>query len=113
MIFPINFEQKVGFDQIRQMLNDSCLSSLGKNYVEKIKFSNNFDLIKKLLAQVEEFRQILLFGKPFPAQDYFDLIPELNRLKVPGAFILQENLFDLKSSMEAIFEVGKYLKSLD
>nr|NQU92236.1 Smr/MutS family protein [Bacteroidota bacterium] len=33
--------------------------------------------------------------------------------KVPGAFILQENLFDLKSSMEAIFEVGKYLKSLD
>ena len=113
MIYPQNIEQKIGFDRIREMLAEFCISPMGVRYVEKLRFSSRFDLVKKLLVQVEEFRQLLLFGKPFPAQDYFDLVPELIRVKTPGSYIPQENLFDLKSSLKATFAVISYLKDLE
>ena len=28
MIYPQNFEQKIGFDQIRQLLKEKCLTTL-------------------------------------------------------------------------------------
>ena len=34
MIYPNNFEQKIGFDQIRHILSGRCLSTLGKDKVE-------------------------------------------------------------------------------
>ena len=34
MIYPNNFEQKIGFDQIRHILGGRCLSTLGKDKVE-------------------------------------------------------------------------------
>lgn len=113
MIFPDNFEEKVGFDQIRQMLNDFCLSEMGEGFVQKMRFGNQFEPLKKLLGQTEEFRQILLFGKPFPAQNYFNLTPELERIRIPGTHIEQEWLFNLKSSLETVFDVLQYLDGLD
>ena len=112
MIFPENFEEKIGFDQVRRMLKTHCVSRMGEIYVEKIRFNNRFDILKKILGQAEEFRQILMFGKPFPAQNYFNLIPELERIAIPGTFIYQENLFDLKTSLESINDVLVYLKEL-
>jgi len=95
------------------MLAEYCISPMGERFVEKLRFSSRFDLVKKLLGQVEEFRQLLLFGKPFPAQDYFDLVPELMRIKTPGTHIFQDQLFNLKSSLKATFDVIFYLKELE
>ena len=113
MIYPRNFESKIGFDIIRQKLTDLCMSSLGENYVEKIRFLNNADLIERLLNQVNEFKEIISFGQGFPAQDYFDVTPELRRIKIPGMVIELEALFDLKSSLITIFEIIKYFKKTE
>jgi DNA mismatch repair protein MutS2 len=95
------------------MLAGFCISPMGERYVGKLRFRTRFGQVKELLGQVEEFRQLLLFGKTFPAQDYFDLVPELNRIKTPGTYILKENLFDLKSSLRATSDVISYLKDLE
>ena len=83
MIYPSNFEQKISFDSIRQLLKDNCISTLGKSRVDNIRFSDNFHLIDILQSQTEEFRQILLFDSPFPAQDYYDLREEWKRIEKP------------------------------
>ncbi len=95
------------------MLKDQCISSMGEEYVDRMRFVSRYELLKKLLGQTEEFRQILLFGKTFPAQNYFNLIPELKRIALPGSYLLQESLFDLKTSLQTIFDVLDYLKELD
>lgn len=105
MIYPQNFEQKVGFDQIRELITESCISSMGKAFVEKIRFSSNINVIKKLLAQTNEFMQIMSIGGNFPSNDYFDLRDEIARLKTPGTFIEQEPLFDLRASLTTITEI--------
>ncbi len=113
MIFPKNFENKIGFDQVREMLKSTCISEMGEEHVDKMRFVSQFEPLKIWLGQVEEFRQILLFGNTFPAQNFFNLIPELKRVQRPGTFLLQENLFDLKTSLQSFFEVISYLRNLD
>ena len=72
MIFPPELESKLGFDQLRQRLNNYCLSGLGLREVERIVFSADFVKIKALLTQTSEFKQILEKSEPFPSQHYFD-----------------------------------------
>jgi DNA mismatch repair protein MutS2 len=73
--FPPNFEEKLGFDVIRQMLTENCLSSLGQVWVRKMTFSTDAAEIHTALLQTAELKAILQFEEQFPAQDYFDLIP--------------------------------------
>jgi DNA mismatch repair protein MutS2 len=55
VIFPSNFEQKIGFDKIRQNLKDNCLSSIGTDYVEAISFMNQIEEIDLQTGLTEEF----------------------------------------------------------
>ena len=105
MIYPGNFEQKVGFDQVRHLVSGLCISPMGQSFVDKIRFSAKTEIIERLLAQTNEFMQIISLGNSFPTGDYFDLRPELSRVKTPGTFIEQEQLFDLKASLKVIVEI--------
>ena len=61
VIFPQNFEQKLGFDSIRVMIKDNCLCDLGRQAVDSIHFSVDLREIETNLFQTEELRQLLLF----------------------------------------------------
>ncbi len=104
MIYPENFENKIGFDIIRESLKTFCISPLGKHFVDKIHFSDDYDHIKKLLEQTEEFRQILLAGSNFPSENYYDLTAELENARIEGTYMDADVLFDLKRSFKTITE---------
>ena len=110
MIYPKNFEQKIGFDSVRQMIKEFCLSQMGEKYVDKIRFISNFELLIRLLTEVEEFVELLSMEGNFPSFDYFDLTSELTRINIEGTYIEQEKLFDLKSSLTTILECVSYIR---
>ncbi|MCD4696346.1 MAG: Smr/MutS family protein, partial [Bacteroidales bacterium] len=87
----------------------NCISPMGVEFVEKIRFETSFDQIRLLLGQTGEFKLILEEGKPFPSQDFFDLREELHRIKPGGTYIGPDLLFDLKSSLEAITDVVDFI----
>ncbi|MEI6456676.1 MAG: Smr/MutS family protein [bacterium] len=105
MLYPSNFEQKLGFDQIREMIVNRCLSNLGIDLVEKISFSTNQDEISEMLTLTAEMKTIQQFEENFPTQDYYDLIPELLRIRIPGTYMEPEQLSELKLSMQTIQSV--------
>ncbi len=113
MIYPRNFEVKIGFDQIRLKLKSFCLSGMGEDYVDKIRFNTQHDLLSKLLAQVADFLNILQFSENFPSQDYFDLRPELSRLRIKGTIIEMDALIDLKASLTTIAGVLDFFKKVE
>ena len=41
MIYPKNFEQKIGFTEIRALLRERCLSTLGKEKVDEMAFTTD------------------------------------------------------------------------
>ena len=113
MNYPNNFEQKVGFSQIKKLIGNMCISTMGEHFVDKIKFSSNASVIKKLLDQSSEFVELLTIGKSFPANDFIDLRNEIAELKTPGSYIEQEDLFNLKVSLNTINEILIYFKETE
>ena len=111
MLYPDNFEEKIGFDTIRQLLRGRCLCPMGQNYVDAIAMMSDLDTIQPELERVEEMRQLLLFDDPFPAQDYYDLRAELKRLQVDGTYIELEELAQLRGFIVTMTNIFVYLRS--
>lgn len=109
MIYPQNFEQKIGFDQIRQLLKDKCLSTLGEERIMLMKFSENHEEIKEQLNQVTEFVRIIQEEDGFPDQFFFDVRPSLKRVRIEGMYLDEQELFDLRRSLETIKEIVRFL----
>ncbi len=109
MIYPNNFEEKIGFLQIRKMLIESCLSPAGVKFVDKMKFISHGEALKSRLDQVNEFREMILMETAFPANNFMDLSDVLLYLKTEGVSIAREEFFDLLLSLKAIIAVKSYI----
>ena len=109
MIYPDNFEQKTGFDEIRQMLADRCICPLGMQLVDEMQFQTDFQAVEKALDQTMEFVRILTEGKSFPDQNYHDLREALARIKVVGTWLDESELLGLWRSLETISGIVEFL----
>lgn len=109
MIYPQNFEQKIGFDSIRHLLKGKCLSTLGEERVDEMAFSEKYEEINELLEQVIEFIRIIQEEEEFPDQYFFDVRPSLKRIRVEGMYLDEQELFDLRRSLETIRDIVRFL----
>ena len=99
MLYPANLEQKVNFLKIKEYLKAECTSSLGQDYVDKVAFSSDYVLVQRLLDQTEEFRQLLIAGEAFPSSNFTNLNPYLEKAKLEGAFLEQEEFQEVKLAL--------------
>lgn len=108
-IYPHNFESKIGFDRVRQVLKSNCLGELGKNRVDEIAFLTDFKVIQLELAYADEFAKLISENDNFPTNYYFDLRNSLSKIKTEGRFLEVLELFDLKRSLETITAIVRFL----
>ena len=113
MTYPENFEQKLGFDKIRGLIGAQCLSPLGKELAEEIRFSADIKTVSERLEQTDEFVRILQGERPFPANYFIDVRRALNRIRPEGTFIEEAELFDLKRSLQTIGDITAFFKAAD
>ncbi|MDR2765793.1 MAG: endonuclease MutS2 [Tannerella sp.] len=113
MIYPENFEYKIGFDQIRQLVSAKCLSTLGKERVEAIRFSDSRHVISGQLEQTDEFMRILQGDREFPADHFIDVRHSLKRIRPEGLFLDEQELFDLKRSLQTIHDIVRFFRTGD
>ena len=113
MIYPSNFEQKIEFDQIRKLLKLKCLSELGKECVDNISFSSDFDIISKQIHQTDEFATIIKEQQDFPDQHFFDIRPSLKRIRIEGLYMDEQELFDFCRSLETIQEILHFFNNAE
>ena len=111
MVHPENFETKIGFDRIRVMLAEKCLSVMGRVATSEFSFMTDGGPIGTELSKTSEFQHILTFDEPFPSENYFDISSTLVKLKIEGTFPEILELFELKRSLETIRSVINYFKS--
>ena len=113
MIYPQNFEQKIGFDEIRRMLAGHCLSTLGQEKVGQMQFMTDLHLLRERQEQTREFLQILEGEEEFPVQDFYDVRPAIRRIRVEGTYLDENELFDLKRSLATIIAIVQFLNKGD
>jgi len=110
VIYPNNFEHKLGFDEIRRLLKERCLSTLGKEKVDEIAFSTNADAINEQLAQVREFRRLKEEKDDFPMQYFFDVRESIMRIRLENTHLEEDEVWDLRRSLETIANIVRYLE---
>lgn len=109
MLYPKNIEQKLGFDLIREYLKQECLCPLGQAYVDRIRFSVDFELVSKMVQQTEEFRKLLSQQLNFPSSNYIDVTYCFEKIRPEGSFLEADEFRQLKLSIHTITACLEFL----
>jgi len=110
MNYPENFEVKVGFDQIRKLLADYCLSPMGLEKAAAIRMMTGHDEIDLKISSTHEFQQILNFEDHFPSDNYYEISFCLNKIRIEGSFPEVHEIFDLKRSLETVKAILNFFR---
>ena len=109
MIYPKNFEQKIGFTEVRSLLRARCLSPLGKEQVDAMAFSTDATQVNTWMEEIREFRRIQEGQDDFPLDNFFDVRESVARIRLEGTHMEVDELFDLKRSLETIIAIVNFL----
>ena len=110
MIYPNNFEHKLGFDEVRRLLKERCLSTLGKEKVDELAFSTDASEVSEWLTQVREFRRLQQEKDDFPMQYFFDVREAVSRIRLENTHLEEDEVWDLRRSLETIANLVRYLE---
>ena len=113
VIYPNNFEHKLGFDEIRRLLKERCLSTLGKEKVDEMAFSTDCHEVNEWLTQVREFRRLQEEKDDFPMQYFFDVREAVSRIRLENTHLEEDEVWDLRRSLETIANIVGYLNRTD
>ena len=113
MIYPHNFEQKTGFDKIRRLVSEKCLSPLGEERATDMSFSADYEIVSRQLEQTDEFIRVLHGDVDFPANYFFDVRYSLKRIRPEGTWMDERELFDLKRSLQTINDIVRFFKPVE
>ena len=113
MIYPSTFEEKIGMTEVRQMLKQQCLSTLGKERVDDMSFLTHGPRIRTLHQQVGEFVRLEAEIDEFPSHGFFDMRPMLRRIRVEGIYMEVEEMWDLKRALDTIEAIVRLLHNDD
>ena len=110
MIYPQNFEQKIGFTEIKSLLNERCQSSLGREQVGEIHFSDDAGEISEWLSQIRDLRKLKEEREDLPLQYFYDMRDSIARMRLEGTHMEEEELFNLKKSLDTIDALIKIIR---
>ena len=113
MIYPINYESKIGFDEIRRILKGHCMSSLGQEKVDELTFSDDADVVNEQMAQIRDMRRLMQAVEKPEMNYFFDVRESVARLRMENTHIEEEELWDLRRSLETISKLVEFLNRND
>ena len=109
MIYPGNYEHKIGFDEVRSLLRERCLGSLGREKADQLAFSTDSAEVREQLQQTGEFRRLTATSDDFPLDYFFDVRESLVRIRLAGTHFEEQEVYDLRRSLDTICKIVAYL----
>jgi len=108
MLYPQNSVDKLGFTEVKEFIKEHCLSDMGRQMVDRIQVMSNYDQIQKFLNQAHEFKNILENDAALPIHHFFDIKSLANKARIEGAFLSEEEFFQVYASLTTVFAVIAY-----
>lgn len=111
MIYPATFEQKIGFDRLREQVADRCTMLAARRLVEEQGFLTSPREIERRLALADEMRQLLMMEFDFPGGDYPDVEDVVAKLRIEGTFLDAEEMVVLKEALSLVGAIAGFIRS--
>lgn len=109
MVFPSDFEQRLGFDQLRDRLRMGCLGEPGRRKVNELGFLTEPESIRALLVLTQETANLHSQGEDFPIGPYADPEPWQAMLEVEGGYLEVEDLAAMTAALQMIVAANAFL----
>lgn len=111
MIYPENFEKKIGFNDIRTQIKGYCISTLGTEWVDnQLSFMTNHEQITEALSQAGEFCRFMEDEDDVYEEHFYDVRQSLLRIRPERTYLEELELFDLKRSLKTICDIVAFLR---
>ncbi len=105
-------EAKLGFDKVRAIISDRCMTDYAAERVAQEEFSTSRSTIEKRLRITEEMRLVLLFEENFPTTGYIDGLPFLTPLQNEGSSIDTLGLGKFKTMLDTVRRISSFFSSV-
>lgn len=110
MIYPKNYENKIGFNDIKALLAGFCQSELGKERVDQLQMLTEAGVIRQKQQETQELKKILDEVADLPEMAFYDLRPAIQRIRLEGTHIEEEDLSKLKKSLDTLHSWLKIIR---
>ncbi len=110
MLYPENCLERLGFNEVKQLILKKCLSPMGQQMVEKMQVMNKYDQINKFLRQTKEFKNILENQEPLQISTFFDIKVLADKIRVEGTYLVEDELFQMYTSLQTVFSVLRFFE---
>ena len=102
MIYPANFEQKIGFDRLREQVVELCGMQAARERIRAEKFSVSRREIEFRQDIADEMRVLLMLDVDAPRDEFPDVDGILAKIAVEGTFLTAEELVILRQALTAV-----------
>ena len=104
-------EEKLGFDRVRRMVQDRCMTDYAADKVQSELISTDPSEISRRILLTDEMRLILMFEETFPTTGYVDCLPFLLPLEESGTISLL-SLGKLKTLLETVRKATAFFRGI-
>ena len=102
MVYPDNFENKIGFDRIRSQVKALCVTQGAVDKLFEAAFSDDYEPVVARLGQVFEMRTVLMMDNGLPEGSFVDMDAFLKKGAVEGSFLDVGELAALRKGLAMV-----------
>ena len=73
--------EKLQLKEVKELIKEYCVSSLGKELIDKLNPSDNFNIVKRRLSENKEARKILESSNHIPLEGLFNINPIIEKVE--------------------------------
>lgn len=111
MIYPNDFEHRLSFDRVRDLVKKRCVTQLAKEMLDSVTFSTTYEYIESMLCETAEMKTILMMEDNFPKNGYVDITYFLTKIKIEGMYLDTTELQQLVRGLQIAEDLLKFFHS--
>ena len=111
MIYPANFEERVGFDRIRSQIIDACSMQSSREMIASESFSRSMRDITERLELADQMRQVIMMEPGADISEQEDIREIVDKIGVEGSYLTSEECATLCRSLRLAASIVGFILS--
>ncbi len=111
MVYPENFEHKIGFDRVKSQIKALCVTQKAAEKLFEAPFLTDIEEIRKLLEETFEMRNVLMMENGLPDGTFVDMDEFLKKAAVQGTFLEIGEIVSLRKGLSMVYSLIAFFKN--
>ena len=111
MIYPQNFEQRVGFDRIREQIVEACTMQSSRERIASEGFCRSMREVSQRLELADQMRQVIMMEPGAEIGEQEDIRDIIDKVAVEGSYLTAEECATLLRSLRSAATIVRFILS--